>query len=210
MNRDLPQQLAERLARPRPGPTPDPRFDLRPWPLHLTEPPDNARTAAVLLLLYLRESGWHLPLTLRPADLANHAGQVSLPGGAVEAGETSAQAAIREFHEELGDDGQPIRLLGSLSTLYIPSSNYRVTPWVAAADRPPIFVRNPTEVEEVLEVPLTHLLDSANLGSHPRQFLGQEFVAPHFAYQTHRIWGATCRILGEFVTLLEDIPVGEL
>jgi 8-oxo-dGTP pyrophosphatase MutT (NUDIX family) len=207
MNRDLPQQLAERLAVPRSGPTLDPRYNLRPWPRHLGEPPDDARAAAVLLLLYPRESNWHLPLTLRPAYLADHAGQVSLPGGAVERGETSAQAAIREFHEELGDDGQPIRLLGSLSSSYVHSSNYVVTPWVAAVDNQPCFVRNAAEVEQILEVPLAHLLDPANFGSHPRQYQGQTFVAPHFTYQSHRIWGATCRILGELVTVLEEIPI---
>jgi 8-oxo-dGTP pyrophosphatase MutT (NUDIX family) len=203
MNRDLPQQLAERLARPRAEPVLDPRFELQAWPRHLRTPPADARAAAVLLLLYTRQEDWHLPLTVRPAHLADHPGQISLPGGAVEAGETSAQAAIREFHEELGDDGQPIRLLGSLSPSYVHSSNYVVTPWVAAVDCQPCFVRNAAEVEEILEVPLAHLLDPINFGSHPRQYLGNTFVAPHFSYQSYQIWGATCRILGEFVTMLE-------
>jgi 8-oxo-dGTP pyrophosphatase MutT (NUDIX family) len=209
MNHALPQLLAEQLARSRPEPRTDARFELQPFPKQFAEVPGDVRAAAVLVLLYPREGGWHLPLTLRPAHLADHAGQVSLPGGAVESGETSAQAAIREFHEELGDDGQPIRLLGSLSPRYVHASNYLVTPWVAAVASQPLFVRNPMEVEQILEVPLAHLLDPANIGSHARQYQGQAFVAPHFIYQAHHIWGATCGILGEFVTLLETMQICE-
>jgi 8-oxo-dGTP pyrophosphatase MutT (NUDIX family) len=151
------------------------------------------------------EGQWHLPLTLRPPHLAAHAGQVSLPGGAVEPGETSAQAALREFHEELGDDGRPIELLGRLSPHYVQASNYRVEPWVAAAAARPRFVPSPEEVAEVLEVPLPHLLDPVHFGSHPREHEGHAYVAPHFLFGPHRIWGATCMILGEFVTVLEEI-----
>jgi len=209
MNHALPQQLAEQLARPRPAARIDMRYEIQPLPQQFRDVPGDARAAAVLLLLYPREGCWHLPLTLRPAHLADHAAQVSLPGGAVESGETSAQAAIREFHEELGDDGQPIRLLGSLSPRYVHASNYLVTPWVAAVARQPLFVRNPTEVEQILEVPLAHLLDPANFGSHAREYQGQGFVAPHFIYQAHHIWGATCGILGEFVTVLEGMQICE-
>jgi 8-oxo-dGTP pyrophosphatase MutT (NUDIX family) len=158
-------------------------------------------------LLYPHEATWHVPLTLRPAHLAAHAGQVSLPGGAVEPGETTAAAAVREFHEELGDDGQPIDLLGALSPLYVQASNYLVTPWVAAAAARPRLTPNPAEVEEVLEVPLSHLFDPAHFGSHLRQHQGRSYSAPHFLFQSHRIWGATCMILGELVTVLEELPI---
>ena len=214
MNEELPQWLAGRLAQPLPGPMVGSRFEPhpRPWRHYDVAPPD-ARPAAVLLLLYPHEGQWHLPLTLRPADMAAHAGQVSLPGGAVEPGETTAAAAIREFHEELGDDGRPIDMLGTLSPLYVQASNYLVTPWVAAAAARPQFAANAAEVEEVLEVPLSHLVDPAHFGSHTRQHEGQTYSAPHFLFQSHRIWGATCMILGELVTLLEefaDLGFGDL
>ena len=130
---------------------------------------------------------------------------MSLPGGAVEPGEASAAAAIREFHEELGDDGQPIDLLGSLSPLYVRASNYLVTPWVATVPARPQLTPNPAEVEEVLEVPLTHLLDPAHFGSHTRQHEGRSYDPPHFLVGSHPVWGATCMILGELVTLLEEM-----
>jgi hypothetical protein len=66
-------------------------------------------------------------------------------------------------------------------------------------------VPNPAEVAEVLEVPLSHLLDPAHFGSHVRQHEGQTYSAPHFLFQSYRIWGATCMILGELVTVLEEM-----
>ena len=139
--------------------------------------------------------------------MADHASQVSLPGGAVEPGETAAQAAIREFHEELGADGLAIDFLGTLSPLYVQASNYLVTPCVAAARSRPRLVPNPAEVEEVLEVPLGHLLDPAHFGSQVRQYEGRTYFAPHFLFQSHRIWVRTCMILGELVTLLEESTI---
>ncbi len=136
MNEQLPQWLAARLAQPLPGPMVGSRFEPhpRPWRHYDVAPPD-ARQAAVLVLFYPHEGQWYLPLTLRPAHMVDHAAQVSLPGGAIEPGETAAQAALREFHEELGDDGLPIELLGRLSPHYVQASNYLVTPWVAVAQR---------------------------------------------------------------------------
>ena len=211
MNKKLPQWLADRLAEPLPGPMVGSRFEPHPRPWrHYDVAPPEARAAAVLLLLYPHDGQWHVPLTLRPSHLAAHAGQVSLPGGAVEPGETTAQAAIREFHEELGADDQPIDLLGTLSPLYVEASNYTVTPWVAAAGSRPPFVPNPAEVEEVLEMPLRDLLDPSHFGSEPQQYEGQAYAAPHFLFQSHRIWGATCMILGELATVLEKISDCEL
>jgi 8-oxo-dGTP pyrophosphatase MutT (NUDIX family) len=208
MHEELPQWLAARLAEPLPGPMIGSRFEPHPrlW-RHYEITPRDARAAAVLLLLYPHEGEWHLPLTLRPSHLAAHAGQVSLPGGAVEPGETTAQAAIREFHEELGDADGPLDLLGTLSPLYVQASNYLVAPWVAVASARPQFTINPAEVEELLEMPLPHLFSPAHFGSHSREYRGQVYSAPHFAFQSHRIWGATCMILGELVTILEELLI---
>ncbi|MHC4179726.1 MAG: NUDIX hydrolase [Planctomycetota bacterium] len=208
MNTRLPQLLAGRLAGELPGPTVAERFEPRPplWRYYAAPPPD-ARAAAVLVLLYPHSRQWHLPLTLRPEHLPDHGGQISLPGGAVEPGETSRQAALREFHEELGEGGPEIELLGRLSTAYVQASNFLVTPWVGATRRRPELTPNPAEVEQLLEVPLAHLLDPANFGSRRREHGGRPYTAPHFAWQSHRIWGATCAILGELVTVLEGLDV---
>ena len=166
--------------------------------------PADARPAAVLILLYWNQSQWWLPLTLRRRDLPDHGGQISLPGGALEPGETSCQAAVREFCEELGVENFQPRILGQLSTIYIERSGFRVDPWVAVTNSRPSMCPSSSEVEELLEVPLAHLLDPAHFGSHRREYRGQPYEAPHFSFGPHRIWGATCLILGEFVTLIEE------
>jgi 8-oxo-dGTP pyrophosphatase MutT (NUDIX family) len=146
MNDGLPRLLAARLAEPLPGPMVGSRFESRPrhgW--RYDRAPPGARLAAVLLLLYRVDGRWHVPLTLRPENMADHAGQVSLPGGAVEPGESSPQAAVREFHEELGPRPVRIELLGHLSPLYVGASNFLVTPWVGATAERPALVANPLE-----------------------------------------------------------------
>lgn len=207
----LPERLANRLVQPLPGVMANSRFE--PVPRHGRRYdliPAEARPAAVLLLLYSHLGRWHLPLTLRPSTLPLHGGQVSLPGGAVEPGENSREAAVREFHEELGAAGHPIEILGRLSPIYVELSNFRVDPWVAVATgRPPMEI-NPTEVEQLLEVPLVHLTDPTNFGCHQRTRRGQPYSAPHFAWAEYQIWGATCMILGEFVTLLEEPALREV
>jgi 8-oxo-dGTP pyrophosphatase MutT (NUDIX family) len=206
MSHPLPELLKARLRRPLPGPAVRSRYAPRSGSArHDDRAPPDARQAAVLLLLYPHEGRWHLPLTLRPSHLPDHAGQVCLPGGAIELGETSQQAAIREFHEELGAAGHPMEMLGRLSPVYLAVSGFRVEPWVAAADGRPPLAPNPAEVEMLLEVPLDHLLDAANFGSHQRRDKGPPYIAPHFGWQSYRIWGATCLILGELVTLVEEL-----
>ncbi len=206
MNPRLPELLATRLAEPLPGPMVGSRFEPRPrLGRRYDVAPPHAKAAAVLLLLYGHEGRWRLPLTLRPAHLPDHAGQVSLPGGAIEPGETGRQAALREFHEELGAVEQQIELLGRLSSVYVQASNFCIEPWVGASGRRPQLVPHPAEVDTVFEVPVDHLLDPANFGCHQRRYKGHLYSAPHFVWQSHRIWGATCMILGEFVTLLEEL-----
>jgi 8-oxo-dGTP pyrophosphatase MutT (NUDIX family) len=211
MNRELPLLLAARLAGPLPEAAARTRYEPRAelW-RHDDPPPADARTAAVLILFYPHEDRWHLPLTLRPSTLAAHAGQVSLPGGAIGPGEASRAAAIREFHEELGAVGEPIEILGRLTPIYVRASNFRVEPWVGAAGRRPAMTPNPAEVAELLEIPVRHLVDPANFGHHVRQREGVDYEAPHFWWPPHHIWGATCRILGELVTVLEELAVADL
>lgn len=209
MNDPLPSRLRARLREPLPGAAIGPRYGPRSGSArHYDEAPPDARPAAVLALLYAHEGRWYLPLTLRPVQLPDHAGQVCLPGGAIEPGETSEEAAIREFHEELGAAGHPIEMLGRLSSLYLSGSGFRVEPWVGVTEVRPALTPNPAEVDQLLEVPLAHLLDPAHFGTHQRYDKGRPYTAPHFVWQNFRIWGATCMILGELVTVLEELKKG--
>ena len=202
----LPERIAARLTRPLRGPAIGSRFAPQPHPDRRYDrcPPD-ARQAAVLMLLYPVEGRWHLPLTVRAHWLTDHAGQVSLPGGSVETGESPLEAACREFHEELGAAEAHIELLGRLSPIYIAASDFGVEPYLACCRTRPPMCPDPAEVAELLEVPLEHLLDPANLAADRRTWQGHAYTAPHFEFRGHRIWGATCLLLGELVLLLEEL-----
>ncbi len=159
----------------------------------------------MLILLYPHQGSWHLPLTLRPAHLPDHPGQVSLPGGALLPGETAREAAVREFCEELGVADPVVEVLGPLSPVYVQASRFRVEPWVGWSPQRPEMQPNPVEVAALLEVPLAHLIDPRHRGRHVRQDRGRRYWAPHFQWQQHRIWGATWMILSELVAVVEGI-----
>ena len=206
VDRRFPEQLARRLAEPLPGRAV--QRELEPelsHGRHYAPPPSTARAAAVLALLYPKDDQWHVPLTVRPESMVDHGGQVSFPGGMIEAGETSQQAALRELSEELGVASDAVELLGKLSPTYLYVSNFAITPWVGVVDRLPEMHSSPAEVDEVLEVPLAHLLDPANVGQQTHNHRGIRFYAPHYAWGEHRIWGATSMMLAELVAIVGEL-----
>lgn len=171
---------------------------------HAGPPPCTARPAAVLLLLYQREGRWYLPLTERPAILLHHGGQICLPGGAVDEGETSDVAAIREMREELGI-GDEVTLLGRLAECYVFASDYVITPWVAVMYALPRWRPHAGEVQRVVEMPLDVLLDDESIGSLTIERGPLEFHAPCFHVGDARIWGATSAILDELAEAIVGV-----
>lgn len=172
----------------------------REWPSGFNAA--DARHAAGLLLLFPLDEQAHVVLTVRAGSLERHGGQVSLPGGVVEPGESMEQAAMREAREEIGLEPGAVRTLGALTPLDIPVSGFRLHPVVASVDRRPELSAAHGEVARILEVPVDTLLDPAALGHRPLIREGRTFDVPAFRACDVEIWGATAMALAEFLTLL--------
>ena len=196
-------RLVEQLKEPLPGPAahalvaPNPR---RQWPAGFD--PATIREAAALLLLFPIAERAHIVLTRRADTLGRHGGQISLPGGAVDPGESVEHAAVREAHEEVGLPVAAARVIGRLTTLDIPISGFRLHPVVAVAGHHPVFNAAAGEVASVLEIALDELSDRSCLVTRERQLNGTRLVIPAFNVGGHEIWGATAMVLAEFLSLL--------
>lgn len=197
-----------RLRDPLPGAAAHRRFAPRPardgW--RPDDLPSHARRAATLILLYPGELGVTFPLTVRHSGLPHHPGQVSLPGGRIDLGETGEHAALRETYEEIGVAPDRIRVLGPLSTLWVLASNHVVQPFIGIADARPEFRLSTREVERLIEMPLRALRDAASVGAEERTRDGVLIDVPFFRAQEDRIWGATAMMLGELRELFTESP----
>jgi 8-oxo-dGTP pyrophosphatase MutT (NUDIX family) len=196
---ELPGSLAQAHMAPLPT---------RQWPRGLS--PARARDAAGLLLVFpkRREETFlpdrdaaHIILTVR-ADGLRHGGQVSLPGGVVDPGETFEQAALREAHEEVALPLEDVHVLGALTPLDIPVSGFRLHPIVAMRASRPLLTASDSEVARILEVSVDDLLDAGHFVTTQRQRDGVSLTVPAFRIANVEIWGATAMVLAEFLALL--------
>jgi 8-oxo-dGTP pyrophosphatase MutT (NUDIX family) len=173
--------------------------------------PDQAKPAAALLLLFPVDDGAVVVLTKRSPDLPNHASQVSLPGGAVDPGESIEDAALREAQEEVGLARADVRLVGRLTPLHIPVSGFVLHTVVGVALSRPVMRPEPGEVERIIEAPVGHLLDTRRHHRVNRARDGFEFDMPYFDLDGEQVWGATAMVLAEFAALLgvTVVPTGQ-
>jgi len=163
-----------------------------------TSNPSIARDSSVLLLFYLKNGQLHLPFIKRTTGNTNHSGQISLPGGKYEESDANRTiTAVRETNEELGVDCKKIKILGFLTELYIPVSNFMVLPVLGYCEKRPDFKLNEFEVEEIIEIPVTQLLAEENISEFTIEKNGFKIHAPYFPANEHKIWGATAMILSE-------------
>jgi 8-oxo-dGTP pyrophosphatase MutT (NUDIX family) len=178
----------------------------RQWPGGLN--PARARNAAGLLLVFPKRKEEtadgdvaHIILTVR-ADGLRHGGQVSLPGGVVDPGETFEQAALREAQEEVALAPGEVRVLGPLTPLDIPVSGFRLHPIVAVHPGRPHLTPSDQEVARILEIGVDELLDPRHFVTIERHRDGVAFTVPAFRIAGVEIWGATAMVLAEFLALL--------
>ena len=200
-------QLRAALSGPLPGLSaqlkmaPSPRLGWDPLKF-----PDGARDGAALLLVYPHDDTLHFTLTVRGSGLRNHTGQVSLPGGRVDDGESFETAALREAEEEIGVDRRSVEILGRLTPLHIPVSGYILHPVVGMAAVRPAFQRAEWEVARIIEAPVSVLSDARIVKREVRKrsVSGQsiEVDVPFYDIDGEKVWGATAMVLAEFCAMV--------
>lgn len=162
--------------------------------------PKNVKKAAVMMLLYPnREKELCFCLIQRTTYNGKHSGQISFPGGKREEEDIDFWAtALRESQEEVGVNPEKVQLITTLSSTYIPPSNFYVFPYLAYTNQCPDFVAEEGEVDHVIEVPLADLLKESAVQDGPiTASYTSEVIVPMFVFGTYRVWGATAMILSE-------------
>jgi 8-oxo-dGTP pyrophosphatase MutT (NUDIX family) len=199
--------LGERLLAPLPGRAAQYRMAhaVRQSP---EPPPADAREAGVMALFFPRNDEWQLTLIQRtshnPQD--RHGGQIGFPGGKREEQDPDlSYTALRETEEEVGVRAADIQLLGQLSELYIPVSNFLVYPFVGYVDYTPEFRPQPSEVAQVLHVPFKDVVNPDHRQLTDIRIAPQLILrdVPHFALNGHVVWGATAMMISELLAVVE-------
>lgn len=174
-------------------------------------PPDgDTRRAAVLIPVLLDPEGVEIVYTVRKGHLNDHAGQISFPGGSLEPADNSLlDCALREAEEEIDLSPDLVEVIGELEEMYIPPSNFRVSPYVGLLPHRAEFVIDPREVEEVFTAPLADLLA-------PRAFQrvvwnrdGRDYEVPVFAVEGYEVWGATAAMTAALLSRLGWEPTAQ-
>ncbi|ELR71596.1 NUDIX hydrolase [Fulvivirga imtechensis AK7] len=208
MIKEFVKNLEGRLKRPLPGAEAqklmmpvesiNSRFDLNQ---------NNARLGGVLILFYPSDGEIYLPLTQRHDYGGTHGGQVSFPGGKWEEGDLDLEhTALRETSEEIGVNMSDIAVIGRLTDLYIPPSNFRVTPVVGFTEKKPQFNIDPYEVKELVETPLSLLVKKSTVKRKDILVRGSYSLnAPFFDIAGKTVWGATAMMLSELVEVVKEL-----
>jgi 8-oxo-dGTP pyrophosphatase MutT (NUDIX family) len=201
--------LKERLQQPLPGEKAHERMMARVKAMPF-EIPENARPSAVLSLLFPKKDELHLLLIKRTEDGHAHSGQISFPGGRQEPTDANLRAtALREAQEEVGIMSSDVTILGPLTHLYIPVSNFLVYPFIAYAEKKPEYNLSHDEVARVIEVPVKDILSTERKTiSTVTSPADKSFVRKVNAYQLidgSIIWGATAMILSEIEVILSEL-----
>lgn len=206
---EMVKRLRARLSDPLPGTRAHLQMapEYRQDPFLLSVLGKTCREAAVLALLVPLEGDPAIVLTLRHSRLAHHGGQISFPGGSREPGESLVDTALREAREEIGLT-DAVEILGPLSPIYIPPSAFCVYPSVAVCRSAPELSPREAEVEAILHVPLSQLLDPATRRREQREVRGTLAWVPFYSVGPYEIWGATAMILSELLLLLRPVEQG--
>lgn len=202
-------RFAEQMLQPLPGYEAQYKMarEFRDHPIDTERYHANARLGAVLVLLYPLNNDVHTVLIQRPTYEGVHSAQVAFPGGKKEEADISLTVtALREAQEEVGIQPEAVEVIGNLTHLYIPPSNFLVTPVVAFSNKPPVFIPQKEEVDEILQVSL-HEFFKENVEQEKTIHLQQNISLNVKYYDVHNkvIWGATAMMIAELKEVLKGI-----
>ena len=161
----------------------------------------NMRKAAVLIGLFKKNDEWCFSLIRRPMNEKNHPGQIALPGGAMEKNETLMNTALREAFEEVGINPEDVEIIGQLTPIPVPVSEYLIYPFVGVIDYEPEWVLNEDEVEELLILKMSELISSDNGYTEMWNLRGNRVEVPIFKVMNETVWGATAAVLSELIDI---------
>lgn len=164
------------------------------------------RQSAVLILCFNEGGKWKFPLIQRPTYEGTHSGQIALPGGKQELGETYIETALREANEEIGVNSGRVQIIGELSDIYIPPSNFNVRPVIGVMDERTEYILDQREVVEVIEVSVDDLIDARCRRFAPIKVdRGTKIQMPCFDFGGKIVWGATAMILSEMAWVVNGM-----
>ncbi|MGB2128558.1 MAG: NUDIX hydrolase [Flavicella sp.] len=175
--------------------------------LHENSKLKKPKLAAVLALFYPNDSGKAtIVLTKRATYNGTHSAQISFPGGKKEETDTSlSDTALREAFEEVGVSTDKVQVVKKMTDLYVPPSNFLITPYLAFTNKRPEFVKN-HEVAKIIEVTLELLLNDDSIRHKTKtNNIGHALIIPYFQFESEEIWGATAMILNEIKELIKNL-----
>ena len=162
--------------------------------------------SAVLLPIYYKQGQYYILFTKRTGKVKEHKGQISFPGGVYQDGDrTLVDTALRECAEEIGLKAEAVEVLGELDDTATQTSSYIISPFVAIIPWPYPLKVDQWETEEIIEVPISALLDKSSLRQETEIIDGETVTSYFYYYQGRVIWGATAKILNQFLDIFAQV-----
>ncbi|MBN1253353.1 MAG: CoA pyrophosphatase [Bacteroidales bacterium] len=206
MNNIIIEKLKAELLKPLPGLHLQAKMAPKERLNNYNPNPKFAKRGGVLLLLHYSDNELYMTFIKRAEDEGIHSGQIAFPGGKFEKTDINIiETSLREANEEIGIDKNAVEVIGTLTNLYIPVSNYNVYPTVGFCTSEPRFVINKREVERVFTVPLKEFFKHENIKFGAITVRGQNIKTPFYEIENQIIWGATAMIMSEFVEISKNI-----
>jgi len=161
--------------------------------------------AAVLIPIFLKENEYHILLTQRSHHVLHHKGEISFPGGKRDKSDSNfLETALRESWEEIRLDPKDADILGELDDVQTKTSGFIISPFIAFIPYPYEFVKDTFEIKDILDIPVSTLLEANNLGKKKTTNNGKSEIKYRFEYQGKVIWGATAKVLNQLLEIIQS------